>query len=400
MPLAHQRNHSQSAKFSPTNFQCVALLLQGGGALGAYQAGVYEALAEDDIHPNWLAGISIGAINCAIIAGNPPENRVERLRQFWELVTTDGFCGFPNASSLLRSFEFLKTIEGDLTRSVLNHVSAGVAMFQGVPGFFSPRFPAPWAQQTGALGATSFYDTGRLGETLEKLVDFDRINAAQEMRLSIGAVNVRSGNFTYFDTSKHVIGPRHIMASGALPPAFPAIEIDGEHYWDGGVVSNTPLQWVLDHTPRQNTLAFQVDLWNARGELPGNVAQVETRRKEIQYSSRTRAGTDAFKYAQRMRNVIASLLEKLPDELKESEEAIILDAVADRKAYNIIHLIYHAHNYEGHAKDYEFSRASMEAHWRAGYNDTRRTLRHLQMFGLPANDEGVVTFDLERDGRE
>jgi NTE family protein len=220
------------------------------------------------------------------------------------------------------------------------------------------------------------------------------------MRLSVGAVNVRSGNFAYFDTSTHVIRSKHIMASAALPPAFPAVEIDGEYYWDGGVVSNTPLQWVLDNTPRQDTLAFQVDLWNARGELPGNVAQVETRRKEIQYSSRTRAGTDFFKYAQRMRNAVASLLEKLPDDLKESEEAKLLQANAERKIYNIIHLIYHARNHEGHAKDYEFSRVSMEAHWRAGYNDTCRTLRHLNVFGLATNEEGVVTFDLERDGRE
>jgi NTE family protein len=391
--------HSQPAKFSHANFECVVLLLQGGGALGAYQAGVYEALVEDDVHPNWLAGISIGAINCAIIAGNPPEKRVERLRQFWEFVTTDRFCGPPNTSDLLRPFDFLNPIDGDLTRSALSQLSAGKAMFHGVPGFFSPRFPAPWAHQTGAVAATSFYDTKGLGETLVRLVDFDRINARNETRISIGAVNVRSGNFVYFDSSNHEIRPKHIMAGGALPPAFPAVEIDGEHYWDGGVVSNTPLQWVLDSIPRRNTLAFQVDLWNARGELPGNVAQVETRRKEIQYSSRTRAGTDSFKYAQRMRNAVASLLEKLPDDLKDCEEANILDAVADRKVYDIIHLIYHARNYGGHAKDYEFSRASMEAHWRAGYNDTRRTLRHLRIFGLPTSDEGVVTFDLERDGR-
>jgi NTE family protein len=300
---------------------------------------------------------------------------------------------------LLRPFDFLNPIDGDLTRSALSQLSAGKAMFHGVPGFFSPRFPAPWAHQTGAVAATSFYDTKGLGETLVRLVDFDRINARNETRISIGAVNVRSGNFVYFDSSNHEIRPKHIMAGGALPPAFPAVEIDGEHYWDGGVVSNTPLQWVLDSIPRRNTLAFQVDLWNARGELPGNVAQVETRRKEIQYSSRTRAGTDSFKYAQRMRNAVASLLEKLPDDLKDCEEANILDAVADRKVYDIIHLIYHARNYGGHAKDYEFSRASMEAHWRAGYNDTRRTLRHLRIFGLPTSDEGVVTFDLERDGR-
>jgi NTE family protein len=398
MPLASRRN--PSAKFSPANFECVALLLQGGGALGAYQAGVYEALSEDGIHPNWLAGISIGAINCAIIAGNPPEQRVGRLRQFWELVTTDRFGNWSDASHLWQPFQFLKAMQGDLARSVLNQVSAGMAVMQGAAGFFSPRFPAPWACPSGALAATSFYDTVKLEQTLEELVDFDWINAKDGMRISIGAVNVRSGNFAYFDTATHVIQPKHIMASGALPPAFPAVEIDGEYYWDGGVVSNTPLQWVLDNMPRQNTLAFQVDLWNARGELPGNVAQVETRRKEIQYSSRTRAGTDSFKYAQRMRNAVASLLEKLPDDLKKSEEAEILRSNAERKIYNIIHLIYHARNYEGHAKDYEFSRASMEAHWRAGYNDTRRTLRHLNRFGLPTNDEGVVTFDLEHDGRE
>jgi len=398
MPLASRT--AQPAKFSPANFECVALLLQGGGALGAYQAGVYEGLAEDGIHPNWLAGISIGAINCAIIAGNPPEKRVEQLRQFWELVTTNGFGGWRETSGSLRPVEFLNTIQGDLARSVINQVSAGMAVFQGVPGFFSPRFPTPWAYPTGAVAATSFFDASKLAETLEKLVDFDRINGKDGMRISIGAVNVRSGNFVYFDSSTHVIGPKHIMASGALPPAFPAVEMDGEYYWDGGVVSNTPLQWVLDNTPRQNTLAFQVDLWNARGELPGNVAQVETRRKEIQYSSRTRAGTDSFKYAQRMRNAVASLLEKLPNDLKDSEEAEILRANAQHKLYNIIHLIYHARNCEGHAKDYEFSRASMEAHWRAGYNDTRRTLRHLDLFGLPTNEEGVVTFDLEHDGRE
>ena len=389
-----------SAKFNPGKFESVALLLQGGGALGAYQAGVYEALAEDGILPNWLGGISIGAINCAIIAGNPPEKRVERLRQFWELVTADRFGGWPGSPVLSRPVEFLKTVQGDLGRSILNQFNAGMAVFQGVPGFFSPRFPSPWAYPTGAPAATSFYDTGKLEETLERFVDFDRINAKNGVRISIGAVNVRSGNFAYFDTSTHVIQPKHIMASGALPPAFPAVEIDGEYYWDGGVVSNTPLQWVLDHTPRQDTLAFQVDLWNARGELPGNVAQVETRRKEIQYSSRTRAGTDFFKYAQRMRNAVASLLDKLPDDLKESEEAKLLHANAQRKIYNIIHLIYHARNYEAYAKDYEFSRTSMEAHWRAGYNDTRRTLRHLNVFGLATNEEGVVTFDLEHEGRE
>lgn len=400
MALApHHRDPRQSPQ--PADFECIALLLQGGGALGAYQAGVYQALSEAGIEPNWSAGISIGAINCAIIAGNPPETRVEKLRRFWELVTTDTFGDWlPSVhGEFSRHLQTLAAAQGDLARGILSQMSASMTMFNGVAGFFAPRFPAPWVYPTGAHPATSFYDTAKLKDTLEALVDFDRINA-KEMRFSIGAVNVRSGNFVYFDTETHRIRPEHVMASGALPPGFPAIEIDGEHYWDGGVVSNTPLQWVVDSIPRQDTLAFQVDLWNARGELPGNVAEVETRRKEIQYSSRTRAGTDAFKYAQRTRNTIATLLDKLPDGLKMSEEAKTLRAVADRRIYNIVHLIYHAHNYEGHAKDYEFSRSSMETHWQAGYHDTVRTLRHPRVLERPFNDEGVVTFDLERDGRE
>jgi NTE family protein len=190
------------------------------------------------------------------------------------------------------------------------------------------------------------------------------------------------------------------MASGALPPGFPAVEIDGERYWDGGLVSNTPLQWVLDSTPRQDTLALQVDLWSARGDFPGNLAEVETRRKEIQYSSRTRASTDQFKNAQRIRNTVARLLESLPEDARNNPDAELLRSVADHKVYNIIHLIYRPDNYEGYSKDYEFSRSGMEAHWRAGYHDTVRTLRHPDVLERPINHEGVAIFDLERDGRE
>ena len=189
----------------------------------------------------------------------------------------------------------------------------------------------------------------------------------------------------------HVIRPKHIMAGEALPPPFSVVEIEGEHYWDGGVVSNTPLQWVLESTPRQDTWAFQV-VWNARSEVPGNIAQVEIRRRKIQYLSRTRAGTDSFKYAQRTRNAVASLLAKLPDDLKESKDAKVLRANAERKIYNNIYLIYHARNYDGHAKDDRFSRASMETHWRAGYSDTRRTRRHPSSFGLPTNDDWCRDF--------
>ena len=257
----------------------------------------------------------------------------------------------------------------------------------------------PWLQPHGTIEATSFYDTRDLKRTLQGLVDFDRLNAGMT-RLSVGAVNVRSGNFVYFDTATHTILPEHIMASGALPPGFPAIEIEGEHYWDGGLVSNTPLQWVADSEPRRDTLAFQVDLWSARGEFPRNMLEVITREKEIRYSSRTRAGTDQFKHVQRLRRAAAGLLEKLPESLRNTPEAKLLSTAADRKVYNVIQLIYRARNYEGHSKDYEFSRLSMEEHWRAGYHDARRTLRHSDVLKRPDNDEGFFTFDLAVDGRE
>jgi NTE family protein len=211
---------------------------------------------------------------------------------------------------------------------------------------------------------------------------------------------VRTGNFVYFDTNTHTIGPQHVMASAALPPGFPAIEIEGEHYWDGGLVSNTPLQWVVESEPRRDTLAFQVDLWSARGEFPRNMFEVMTREKEIRYSSRTRAGTDQFKHVQTVRRAAAALLEKLPEELRNGPEAKLLGTAADRKVYNIVHPIYRARNYEGHSKDYEFSRLSMEEHWRAGCHDARRTLRHPEVLKRPNNHEGVFTFDLAADGRE
>ena len=257
----------------------------------------------------------------------------------------------------------------------------------------------PWLQPDGSIEATSFYDTRNLKPTLQGLVDFDRLNAGTT-RLSVGAVNVRSGNFVYFDTTTHTISPEHVMASGALPPGFPAIEIEGEHYWDGGLVSNTPLQWVADSEPRRDTLAFQVDLWSARGEFPRNMLEVMTREKEIRYSSRTRAGTDQFKHVQRLRRAAAGLLEKLPENLRDTPEAKLLSTAADRKVYNVIQLIYRARNYEGHSKDYEFSRLSMEEHWRTGYHDARRTLRHADVLKRPENHEGFFTFDLDVDGRE
>jgi NTE family protein len=385
-----QSRFVQSAQNLP--FEVVALVLQGGGALGAYQAGVYEALSEAGIEPNWIAGISIGAINAAIIAGNASNDRVDRLRKFWTQVTSDG--PWPGAGNARLDFA-----RGDAMRQLLNQMSAGFAVASGARGFFKVRPVPPLFQPAGTIDATSFYDTRELKRTLERLVDFDRINAGTT-RFSVGAANVRTGNFVYFDTDTHTIRPEHVMASGALPPGFPAVEIEGEFYWDGGLVSNTPLQWVVETESRRDTLAFQVDLWSARGEFPRNIFEVMTRDKEIRYSSRTRAGTDQFKYIQRLRHAAADLLDKLPDDLRNTPEAKLLGTAAHRKVYNIVHLIYRAKNYEGHSKDYEFSQLSMEEHWRAGYHDARRTLRHTEVLKRPESHEGVFTFDLAADGRE
>jgi NTE family protein len=370
-------------------FGCVALLLQGGGALGAYQAGVYEALAEAGIHPTWTAGVSIGAVNAAIIAGNAPEHRVERLRKFWNDLTASPW-GVP--------LEWQSAVaQGDMMRTIVNQMSSAFTATAGTPGFFKPRVPPPWLEAPGKIEATSYYDTAALRSTLEQLIDFDRINA-KDTYLSVGAVNVRSGNFFYFTPDNHTIGPEHIMASGALPPGFPAIEIEGEFYWDGGLVSNTPLQWIFENGPPHDTLAFQVDLWSARGRFPRTMQEVATRQKEIQYSSRTRAGTTWLKDRQKLRRAIEELLPQLPPELKDSPAGRILDAEKDSHIYNIVHLIYRPQTYEGETKDFEFSRLTMEEHWRAGYNDARRTMRHREIFDRPL--EGVFTFDVATDGRE
>lgn len=371
-------------------FECIALLLQGGGALGAYQAGVYQGLVEAGLHPDWVAGISIGAINAALIAGNAPRERVEKLRMFWEAITADPLGGWSPKPAVENG--------GDLARKWANHWFAMTSVLHGAPGLFSPRMIQPFLQPSGTPDATSFYDTSALKTTLERLVDFDRINS-REMRFSVGAVNVATGNFVYFDNSTHAIRPEHVMASGALPPGFPAIEIEGEHYWDGGLVSNTPLQWVLESSQRQDTLAFQVDLWSARGAVPRTLGEVATRQKEIQYSSRTRASSDQFKKEQKLRNALADLFSKLPDDLKSTPEFALLNPEAGRKVYNIIQLIYRSKEYEGESKDFEFSGQSMEDHWAAGHCDTIRTLRHPEVLQRPSGADGVSTFDLAAHGR-
>jgi NTE family protein len=358
-------------------------VLQGGGALGAYQAGAYEALAGENIHPNWIAGISIGAINAAIIAGNAPKERVEKLRGFWKRITTP--IDLPDGP-----------VSGSL-HPLFNMTSALSTMLLGQPGFFTPRLLSPWIQQAGAPGALSYYDTSALSATLEEFVDFDRIGAG-EVRLSVGAVNVRTGNLVYFDSAAERIRPAHIMASGALPPGFPGIEIDGEIYWDGGLVSNSPLEHVLTKGPRISTLVFQVDLFSARGDLPQQMPGVLDRQKDITYSSRTRANTDSFKRERQARADINFLLERLPAKLaKDPRVRQIAESAKDDGLYNIIHLIYRRQSYEFSSKDYEFSRGSEREHWQAGWNDTRRTLEYPEWFRPPPRSRGVCVHDVHCD---
>jgi len=377
------RPEARQFRVELSRFEQTVLLLQGGGALGSYQAGVYQALAEANLHPDWVAGISIGAVNAALIAGNPPEKRVEKLREFWEAVSTPPL-GVPHFASI--------DIKDDAIHRAINQTRALGIMLFGAPHFFTPRLLSPVFWPSPNADQLSFYDVAPLKATLERLVDFDRLNAGA-MRFSVGAVNVKTANFVYFDSTTHRIGPQHIIASGSLPPGFPATEIDGEYYWDGGLVSNTPLQWVLDSRPRRDTLAFQIDLWSARGELPLNLGEAEVRLKEIQFSSRTRAATDQYKRAQKLRIAFASLLKELPTELLDRPEVNLLAAEADEKVCNIVHLIYNAKNYEGIAKDYEFSRRTMEEHWAAGYEDVVRAISHPEVMQLPDKMEGVRTFD-------
>jgi NTE family protein len=374
---------------SPAKAQRV-LVLQGGGALGSYQAGAYQALCHHGFEPEWIAGTSIGAINAAIIAGNAREKRVERLKEFWEMVSS------PVPWNPISS--------GDRGRSLFNETSAALIATFGVPGFFTPRFPpAPlWPQ--GSPQSQSYYDTTPLRATLERLVDFDRINDL-ETRLSVGAVSVTTGNLKYFDNFEFKklgkkIGPEHIMASGALPPGFPSIVIEGEHFWDGGVASNTPLDYVLDAEINNDLLIFQVDLFSARGLLPVSLLEAAEREKDIRYSSRTRLNTDKNRQVHNARKALRELIGKLPDDLKDDPSVAILCEAAKENTVAVVHLIYRSKNYESSSKDYDFSRVGMVEHWGAGVRDVHLSMRHKDWLERPQSGETMVTYDLTADSTE
>lgn len=359
-----------------------ALVLQGGGALGAYQAGAFEALSKNGYCPQWLAGISIGAINAAIICGNTPEKRVQRLRAFWEEVTSAASSPFD---------------VGGFLGSIFAEASANLAATFGVPGFFRPRVPPPapaWRYEPTEL---SYYDTAPLRATLSELVDLDLINS-RKTRLSVGAVNITTGNFQYFDNMRETICLEHILASGALPPGFPAVDIGGELYWDGGLVSNTPLQYVLDTCdPKDLLCVFQVDLFGARGPAPTTLLDAAQREKDIRYSSRTRLNTDLLKRAHNLRAAVKKLSRKLPKELKTDPDWLALAEIGDVAGVTIVHLIHRRAAYERHSKDYEFSRATMEDHWKAGEVDVTTTFTHPDWLSRVPPFEDIVVFDCTKD---
>jgi NTE family protein len=356
----------------------LVLVLQGGGALGAYQAGALEALAKKMAEPAWVAGISIGSINAAIICGNPAARRVERLRAFWEGI----------------SFELPaeEMVGGGAARQLFGEWAAMGAMAQGVVGFFRPRFPWAGFQPDGALRGVSFYDTGPLRETLLRLVDFDYLNS-KGPRLSVGAVDVETGNFVYFDSETTTITPEHIMASGALPPGFPSVEIGGRQYWDGGLVSNTPLQYVLENAGDDPLCVVQVDLFPARGKVPTTLAEVDQRQKDIRFSSRTRLTTDRYRQLHDLRAAAERLAARLPKELQDDPDLACLRAAGPACPVTLVHLIHHKQDFEAASKDYEFSHLSMTQHWAAGKRDVKRTFAH-ETWRNRQPAEGLQMFDL------
>lgn len=358
----------------------VALVLQGGGALGSYQAGVFEALSDAGIEVDRVAGISIGAVNAAIIAGNPPERRVARLAAFWDKVT-----------GALPSFPIW---HDDQVREWLHEWSAGFVATMGVPGFFAPRPVPPALATPGTAEALSFYDSAALAGTLDSLVDWDLLNDGP-VRLAVGAVDVESGNFLYFDNRSCRIDARHIMASGALPPGLPPVEIDGRLWWDGGLVSNTPLSHVLD-TQTAEMLVFQVDLFASSSGAPRTIMDVMAREKEIRFSSRTRQVSDQLLKLRKEREVIRRVLAKLPADLAGDADVKALAALAHEYPVNVIQLIYRANAWEGGARDYEFSARTMREHWDAGKAAVTDSIRKSALVSRNILDGKTAAFDLAR----
>jgi NTE family protein len=345
-----QRQQSQSDRQT-------VLVLQGGGALGAYQAGVYQALHEHGVDPDWIVGTSIGAINASLIAGNPREKRLERLQKFWTGMAYRPRFSAPAWTGLPDVLSYWKTI------------------LRGIPDFFEPN-PAAFLGTHVPLGrdAAGFYSTAPLEKTLSELVDFKLVNKCSP-RLTVGAAHVRTSEMKYFDSRDGEIGVKHIMASGALPPAFPAVRIDGELYWDGGILSNTPTEVIFDDNPRINSLIFAVHLWNPMGDEPGTIWEVLNRHKDIQYSSRVASHIARQRQMHKMRHIIRDLAKLLPDDVRRTQEAQLLSAFGCHTTMHVVRLLAPQLENENHTKDVDFSPSSIRMRWEAGYVNTMRALQ-------------------------
>ena len=357
----------------------IALVLQGGGALGAYQAGVYQALHEKGFAPDWVAGTSIGAINAALIAGNVFDNRVARLSEFWQTVArADPW----DVSALPQE-----------SRRAYDIAGVTATMLCGQPGMFVPRIPSPLLPiMPSAAQQTSYYDTSPLRETLLRLVDFDCVNQ-RYIRLSLGAVHIKTGQSRYFDSMFQHIGPEHVMASGALPPGFPPMPVDGELYWDGGIVSNTPLEVVLDDVPRVNTLCFMVDLFNPIGPEPASLAEVYVRHKDIAYANRSERGIRDYQEKHNLRRAVGALYKALPENKRNDPKLKELAALGCRTTMEIVHLSYAGKPWETSTRDADFSAAAVRERWDQGYQDAKQAIEQAAWLEPVPPDVGVVVYE-------
>ena len=339
----------------------VVLVLQGGGALGSYQAGVYQALHEAGIEPDWIIGTSIGAINASLIAGNDPSVRLERLREFWKRVEQNP--AWATSGALPGAWPGLH-----------DTLSYWATVLGGIPSFFKPNLLAHWGVHT-PLGAdrAGYYSTAPLEKTLTELVDFNLVNRCRP-RLTVGAAHVRTSEMRYFDSKRGELGVKHVLASGALPPAFPAVRIDGELYWDGGILSNTPTEAVFDDNPRMNSLIFAVHMWNPEGAEPNSIWEVLHRHKDIQYSSRVASHIARQRQLHHMRHIINDLAQLLPEEVRNSPQARALSAYGCPTVMHVVRLLAPQLANENHTKDIDFTPGSIQARRKAGYTSTIQAL--------------------------
>jgi NTE family protein len=357
----------------PPDISQVVLVLQGGGALGAYRVGVYQALHEAGIEPDWVIGTSIGAINASLIAGNDVADRLSRLKEFWSRVQQGPFH---QAIAPMPLFGGL--------------VANWLTVAGGIPGFFKPNpfaFAGPHIPLSA--GSAAFYSTEPLEQTLIELVDFTRVER-HATRLTVGAANVRTGEMRYFDSRDTQLNAKHVIASGALPPAFPAVRIDGDLYWDGGILSNTPVEAVFDDQPRRNSLVFVVDLWNPHGSEPETIWQVLNRQKDIQYASRAVTHTVRQKQLHRLRHVVSELVEHIPEQLRQTPEVRSLAEYGCLTRTHVVRLLAPTIDGEDHTKDIDFSPAAIRARSAAGYADTSCVITMAPWEGEFDAMEGVI----------